>query len=129
MVDADLFDSVRDSIPSSLKIIGLPDTLERQMNCHGYAFNRGSWYETHKVGELLREGKLLKLKQAQINSIVLYIDLGREIPIVYHSAVYIGKGFVRSKWSNGPIFEHKVFDAPFSYGERIAFYKLTGNID
>ncbi len=125
MVDANFFDEVESSIPSSLKIIGEPDTRERQMNCHGFTFNKGVWFPTPNVFQLLTDGNLVELPQPKLNCIILYIDTEREIaPIIYHSGIYLGKGMVRSKWSNGPIFEHKIFDSPYSYGENVKFYEL-----
>ena len=124
MVNAAFFKKAEHDIPPSLKVIGLPDTSERQMNCHGFTFRKGGWFKTPKVWQLLKRGDLIPLSRPEQNSIVLYIDVQRETPIIYHSAVYLGKGFVRSKWSNGPIFEHKIFDSPFSYGSNVKFYKL-----
>lgn len=123
MVDANFFNQVRNTIPTSLKIIGEPDTPERQMNCHGFTFNRGSWLPTPEVFQLIQCGVLEEIKKPAVNCIILYIEIGRDIPIIYHSGIYLGNGLVRSKWSNGPIFEHKIFNAPASYGKNVRFYK------
>lgn len=124
MVDATHFHEIKSSIPSSLNVIGAPDTPNRQMNCHGFTFGKGAWFETPNVYNLLREGDLIELLQPKQNCIILYINTERAVPIIFHSGIYLGNGTVRSKWSNGPIFEHKIFDSPYSYGENVKFYEI-----
>lgn len=124
MVGAAFFHEVESDIPSDIKVIGLPDTVERQMNCHGFTFEKSTWFETPKVYQLLTQGHLVQIAHPKPNCIALYIDTERKIPIIYHSAMYLGNGMVRSKWSNGPILEHKIFNAPYTYGENVRFYKL-----
>ncbi len=123
MVDAVFFKDIKNDIPRSLKVVGLPDTSKTQTNCHGFTFKKGGWFEPKNVYQLLEQGNLIALLKPEKNCIVLYIDNKRKLPIIYHSAIYFGKGVVWSKWSNGPIFEHKIFDCPFSYGNNIKFYK------
>lgn len=116
------FLKVKDDLPNSLTIIGLPK--KTQMNCHGFTFRKEHGFKPLQVWQLLKQGNLKPLLQPRENCIVLYIDAERKIPIIYHSAVYLKKGYVRSKWSNGPIFDHKIFDCPLSYGNKVKFYKL-----
>jgi len=122
-IDANYFNGVESLIPKGLEVLGLPDTPEFQMNCHGYTFNTKGWFEQFKINELIKNGLLVRVQNPTKGDIILYIDDGGKMLVIKHSGIYETKGMVRSKWSNGPIFRHKIFEAPFSYGDKIAFYR------
>ncbi|PIV07906.1 hypothetical protein CO007_04040 [Candidatus Roizmanbacteria bacterium CG_4_8_14_3_um_filter_36_10] len=62
----------------------------------------------------------------QVEDLIIYYsgDTGESLRIK-HSGFFLGNGKVRSKWGNGPIFEHDVFNIPFNYGEVINFFKKS----
>lgn len=49
--NADHFDEVKPFIPNRLKVLGPPDTREKQVNCHGYTFGTHRWYTPKEVFE------------------------------------------------------------------------------
>lgn len=124
-----LFDSVKEFIPRSLKFVELPDSQDNQCNCHGYTFDKNSWFEVKNVHDAIRAGKLIKSNSPQEKNLILYYIGESSNPIIKHSGVYLGGGKVRSKWANGPVFIHDVFNVPYSYGNDVKFFvKVSDDI-
>lgn len=119
-----LFDLVKDFIPGNLKKIGDPDSSIKQINCHGYTFAKDCWYEVKNVQETINRKILLETKKSKKGDFVIYfLNKTTGIKIIKHSGIYLGKGKVRSKWGNGPVFIHDLYNVPFTYGEFVKFFK------
>lgn len=128
-VDNGLFDFAKDFIPQNLKIIGPPDSQKQQVNCHGYTFGKDAWLKVKKVHDAISDGILVESEKPQKGNIIIYYIEGSNLPIIKHSGIYLGEGKVKSKWANGPIFIHDVFNVPYSYGEKVKFfYKVNEDL-
>jgi len=94
--------------------------------CHGYTFEKNKWYEVENVHDEINSGRLKETPNPQVEDLIIYYsgDTGESLRIK-HSGFFLGNGKVRSKWGNGPIFEHDVFNIPFNYGEVINFFKKS----
>ena len=119
-----LFDMAKPFIPSTLKVVGPSDSTSKQINCHGYTFNKNCWYEVKNVFKILKDGKLIETKKPQEGDIVIYYLRDTEpLPVIKHTGIYQGKGKIKSKWSNGPIFLHDIWNVPYTYGKIVKFFK------
>jgi len=121
-----LFDSVAKFIPQSLGLIEPPDSQEHQRNCHSYTFGKNTWFEVKNVHDAIKTGKLIETESPEKENVILYYKRASANPIIKHSGIYLGKGKVRSKWANGPVFIHDVFNVPYSYGNIVIFFVRTG---
>lgn len=121
--NAILFKQIRTLIPPSLKIKSPADTSEKQVNCHGYTFNKDCWYEVINVHKMINTGEIRPVDEPKENDIVVYYLDGSKIPIIKHTGRYLENGKVISKWANGPVFEHEILNVPFTYGETVKFFR------
>lgn len=122
--NANYFDKVKPFIPKSLKILCTPDTNRKSLNCHGYTFGTHRRYTPKEVFGLISGDKLKEATEPKRGDVILYIDETSRLPIIKHSGIYVGSGKVKSKWNtNGPVFEHDIFNIPFQYGNDIKFYR------
>lgn len=121
-----LFDYVKDFIPRSLKIVGSPDSSVKQINCHGYTFKKDCWYAVKNVHDAITSGILIEVEEPDEGDIIIYyLDESADRQIIKHTGIYLGEDKVRSKWANGPVFIHNVFNVPHSYGKIVKFFKET----
>ena len=127
-INADVFGLAKVFIPKSLEIIGPPDTNKKQVNCHGYTFEKDCWYKVKNVHDLIVNKKLINAEEPEAGNIIIYyLRASKSLPIIKHTGIYLGNGKVRSKWACGPILKHDVFNVPYSYGEIIKFFRRIGD--
>jgi hypothetical protein len=117
---------------------GLP-TAERS-SCHAYALELLPPYPVGSTGVPLRPsaefvshlidtGGLAPIDDlvASPGDIMVYYEDERDPPLIVHLAVWEGST-ARSKWGDGHIWRHALFELPSNYGCRVEFYRRTPDI-
>lgn len=121
------------NLPKELDLIEMPPKEEKNYNCFIYALG------LHKNSDVLKETKgfiysnfikhlieineIKQVKKIQPNIIVLYINEKSNPNEFTHAGIAQENGKILSKWSWGPILLHDLFDTPFSYGNKVTYYK------
>jgi len=120
-------------LPGELEILGTPPNSNGNYNCFVYALGLsgdrdlvkdcgGFIYDT-LFQKLLDDGVLEYTKNPQKGDYILYRDLKNYPNMITHIGI-IGDGdTIVSKWAWGPLFKHKIFDVPESYGDDIFYVK------
>lgn len=122
-----------DKLPKELEIIKSPPSEDKNYNCFIYALGlekdqelieecSGFIYDTF-FQKLIDEGLLKYIDNPEVGDYILYRDLKNYPNMITHIGVISGNDFVISKWAWGPLFKHKVFDVPESYGNDISYIK------
>lgn len=124
----DLFDLVKNFIPNSLELVGPPDSSVKKINCHSYTFGKNYLYVVKYVHDAIKNGILKEVNELEGDIIIYYLNESVNSPIIKHSGFYLGKDKVRSKWENGPVFIHNIFNVPYTYGEKVKFFKKKQNL-
>ena len=73
-------------------------------NCMGYVMGIDREMRPEEFYSSLAGYEEISSSDAQPGDIVLYTKSGYPL----HAGIYIGNGWVRSKWDNGPVFEHEL---------------------
>lgn len=122
-------------LPAELKIIESVPSEEINYNCFVYVLglqnyskllgNKG-WKFTRNLGfvfdEMIKKFILSKIDLPIKGSLIVYRDNKNSIS---HVGLMKNSDTVISKWSWGPLLEHKVFDVPKDYGDVVEFYLVT----
>ena len=132
----DLFEkNIKPFLPNELKIVSSPPRYENNFNCFVFIFGLQdnsdflggkNPIQQEFIKYLIKNDILIPLESPQINGLILYENEKGEIT---HGGIMAGKDQVLSKWMWGPIIEHKIWDVPSSFGNKISFFKRPATIE
>lgn len=130
----DLFlENTLSKLPKELEILENPPRQDTNYNCFIHVLGlsndntlikdcSGFIYDTF-FQKLLDEGVLEYTDDPQKGDYVLYRDPINYPGVITHVGIVDDKDAVISKWAWGPLFKHKIFDVPESYGNDILYVK------
>lgn len=131
----DLFiENTLERLPKELEILKAPVGQDTNYNCFIYALGLsddtalikdcgGFIYDTF-FQKLLDEGVLEYTDNPQKGDYILYRDLKNYPDMITHVGIVDDGDLIISKWAWGPLFRHKIFDVPESYGNDISYVKV-----
>jgi hypothetical protein len=119
---------IQNLLPKELKIVSPPPKYKDNYNCFVFVF--GLENDTEFLGgnnpiqqefikHLISTNLLVSSTKPEKGNLIFYKNETGEIT---HGGIMESDDFVVSKWSWGPLFEHKIFDVPSSYGEEVLFF-------
>ena len=120
-----------EDLPPSIRIIEYPQPPQWQFNCFAYALGlqkvppflipyRDCFIYSPCVRKLISKKELVRVIGApKINDIVLYSDGSK----LTHAGIIASERLINSKWSNGPVLSHPLWEVPASYGSRVTYYQ------
>jgi hypothetical protein len=123
----------QDILPKELEILKTPPNAYENYNCFIYVLGLandsnlikdcdGFIYDT--LFQKLLDDKILEYtNNPQKGDYILYRDLENYPNMITHAGIIEGDNIVVSKWAWGPLFGHKIFDVPESYGNDISYVK------
>ena len=120
-----------DKIPKELEVLKTPPNEHENYNCFVYAFGlendqefikecKGFIYDTF-FQKLIDEGLLKYTSNPKVGDYILYRDLKNYPNMITHIGIISKQDVITSKWAWGPLFRHKIFDVPESYGDDISY--------
>jgi hypothetical protein len=123
----------QDKLPKELEIVKTPPIEEKNYNCFIYALGLASdeafikiWqgfiYDTF-FQKLIDEGILEYTNEPKAGDYILYRDTKNYPNMITHIGVLQDDNSIISKWAWGPLFKHKIFDVPESYGDDVSYIK------
>lgn len=133
----DLFiKNTRSKLPKELEIIKNPPEEDGNYNCFIYVLGLHNDREIIKETKgfiysnffqtLIDKGELKLISAPQSGDIIIYRNSKKFGSEITHSGIVQENGTIISKWSWGPIIEHKIFDVPNFYGDEIQYiHKIT----
>ncbi|MCR4314693.1 MAG: hypothetical protein NUV84_05650 [Candidatus Uhrbacteria bacterium] len=95
------------------------------LNCLGYALNIspiGEWVPDSEFVERMITKKLLR--EYQQGSIILYFKNPGSNGTLEHGGI-VDEDCVISKWGNGHVWKHQLFDVPSQYGDHTVRYRIV----
>jgi len=123
-------------LPHGLRVVALPPPEKENYNCFIFAlhldkdkqiiqeskgFIHSSFFEV-----LLDKGELEMVQKPAEGDIVCYRNPKKFDSEITHAGIVQAEGVIISKWSWGPIIQHKIFDVPDFYGDEIFYVKRVG---
>ncbi len=99
-----------------LHVLGFADDIEFVKNCGGFIYD--TFFQ-----RLIDEKELGYTNNPQKGDYILYRDIKNYPNMITHIGIVDDKEHIVSKWAWGPLFKHKVFDVPESYGNDISYIK------
>jgi len=123
----------QDILPKELKILKTPPSANENYNCFIYVLGLadnsdlikdcgGFIYDT-LFQKLLDDGRLEYTTNPQSGNYILYRNLENYPDMITHAGIIEDNNVIISKWAWGPLFRHKIFDVPESYGDNISYVK------
>lgn len=119
-------------LPKELNILAAPPEEDVNFNCFVFAFRLSTkkeilglsgWEYTRNlhifVDQLIQEKTLERVATPTKGVLVVYRSQDGNIS---HVGIYQEEDRIISKWSWGPLLEHKIYDVPASYGDSVEFY-------
>ncbi|MCH8986593.1 GatB/YqeY domain-containing protein [Patescibacteria group bacterium] len=97
-------------------VLGLANDQELIKECGGFIY--GTFFQ-----KLINEGLLEYTNKPKNGDYILYRDLKNYPNMITHIGIINNHNIVTSKWAWGPLFKHKIFDVPESYGDDISYIK------
>lgn len=126
----DLFEKyIRSHLPIDLEIISVPPSPAGNFNCFVYALKLendpeflGGQNPIQKefIRHLLDKGVLQTIAEPVLGDLVFYED---DEGAITHGGIMKTKEVVLSKWMWGALFEHKLWDVPSSFGDKVFYTK------
>lgn len=126
----DLFaEHIRSALPTDLKIISVPPSYAGNFNCFVYALQLecdseflGGQNPIQKefIRYLLSKDILKTTEEPAPGDLVFYEN---DEGVITHGGIMKTKDVVLSKWMWGALFEHKLWDVPSSFGDKVFYTK------
>lgn len=126
---------VRLKLPDVLHILSPPPTKDKNYNCFIYMLGLADTNVVKDSGGFLYSDYILHLIDADLlkevntqspGDYILYFNPVDHPGDITHGGILTSDiTIVRSKWAWGPLFEHKIFDVPYSYGNVVKYFRRT----
>ncbi len=120
-------------LPKELEILKPPPDEHKNYNCFIYALGLANNLELIKdcggfiydtfFQKLIDDNLLEYTDKPENGNYILYRDLKNRPDMITHVGIVDEHDMVVSKWAWGPLFKHKIFDVPESYGDDISHIK------
>ena len=120
-------------IPKELKILEPPPSSNENYNCFIHILGLShdsnlikdcSGFIYSALFQKLLDDKILTCTDnPQKGDYIIYHDLKNYPKIITHAGIIENKDTIISKWAWGPLFRHKIFDVPESYGNNVSYVK------
>lgn len=104
-----------------LKIIAPPPSPANQYNCFAYALGLSQWVRTYTFNQAILNKDLKETDKPTEGDIAVYFS-GK---LLKHAGKYKTLSEVISKWAGGPVFQHKTFMCPATYGDLVRYFKAA----
>jgi len=122
-----------DKLPKELEILESPPEKNRNYNCFIYILglsddkevikdSNGFIYDT-LIQKWINNRELSMTDKPRKGDYIIYRDLENYPDVITHGGILTEDKGIISKWAWGPLFKHKIFDVPESYGNNISFIK------
>lgn len=112
-----------------LEVIKFPPKDGGKYNCFAYVFgfqthndflNKNRYFDAVHILKMINDGALEKISGSNTGDLVLYFDSNDSIT---HAGILISPTIVISKWSDGPLMKHGLYEVKRSYGDTIQYFQ------
>ena len=109
------------TLPSDkIRLVETNDQDENS-NCMGYVMGVNKMVSMEEfLSFLLPSHEEVQADEAEAGDLVLYVKDG----YILHVGIYLGDGWIRSKWFKGPVFDHLLEFVPQEWKGKILFYRI-----
>ena len=107
------------------------DCLEEaslRYNCHSYAWYSNSTLNSYWMkdpSKYMSDGSYTRVQKINLASKVYYTSTNHSARVYDAEGSSINNAYVISKWGNGPVMVHKVYDCPYTYPDNNELLRTT----
>lgn len=97
-------------------------------NCHSYAWYSNSTLNSYWMkdpSKYMSDGSYTRVQKINLASKVYYTSTNHSARVYDAEGSSINNAYVISKWGNGPVMVHKVYDCPYTYPDNNELLRTT----
>ena len=97
-------------------------------NCHSYAWYSNSTLNSYWMkdpSKYMSDGSYTRVQKINLASKVYYTSTNHSARVYDAEGSSINNAYVISKWGNGPVMVHKVYDCPYTYPNNNELLRTT----